>query len=208
MRIAVVSEVSARHRNGDIIAALEGFGHEIINIGMTEGEYKTELNYIHTGFITGVLLNSESIDMVIGGCGTGQGFLNSAMQYPNVFCGLILEPLDAFLFSRINSGNCISLALNKGYGWAGELNLKYIFEKLFTSEGGAEDGYPPERRESQRQSRIMLKEVSKASHKPFCDIIRHLDRRIIETVLSHKPFYDYIEKENKTMLNKLLEVIK
>lgn len=208
MKIAVVNEVSARHRNGDILAALEGFGHEIVNIGMTEGEYITELNYIHTGFIAGVLLNSEAIDMVIGGCGTGQGFLISAMQYPDVFCGLILEPLDAFLFSRINFGNCISLALNKGYGWAGELNLKYIFEKLFADEAGAGEGYPPERRESQRKSRTILKEVSKAAHKSFCDILPCIDREIVKTVLSHKPFYDYIGRESKVMLNKLLEVIK
>lgn len=206
MRIAVVSEVSARHRNRDIMAALDGFGHEIINIGMTEGEYATELTYIHTGFIAGSLLNAGISDMVIGGCGTGQGFLNSAMQYPNVFCGLILEPVDAFLFSRINAGNCISLALNKGYGWAGELNLKYIFEKLFLD--GAGGGYPPERCESQNQSRRMLKEVSKAAHKSFDDILACLDSGIIKTVLSHKPFYRYVEKENTAFLGKLLEVSK
>lgn len=89
MKIAVVSEVSARHRNGDLISALDGFGFNIANIGMTEGEYATELTYIHTGFMAGALLNAGVADMVIGGCGTGQGFLNSAMQYPNVFCGLI-----------------------------------------------------------------------------------------------------------------------
>ena len=130
MTIAVISEVSARHRNGDRMSVLKDFGHEVFNLGMTEGEYTTELTYIHTGLMAGILLNTGASDLVVGGCGTGLGFLNSAMQYPNVFCGLILDPADAFLFSRINAGNCISLALNKGYGWAGELNLKYIFEKL------------------------------------------------------------------------------
>ena len=42
------------------------------------------------------------------------GYLNSAMQYPNVFCGLILDPLDAWLFTQINGRNCISLALKRG----------------------------------------------------------------------------------------------
>ncbi len=202
MKIAVISEVSARHRNDDIIAALKGCGHKIINIGMTEGEYTTELTYIHTGFMAGALLNSETVDMVIGGCGTGQGFLNSAMQYPGVFCGLILELLDAFLFSQINAGNCISLALNKGYGWAGELNLKYIFEKLFSNEAGK--GYPPSRGDSQRKSRVLLKEISKATHKSFDEILLYLDRDIIQTVLEHQPFYDFIEKENKVFLRKLM----
>lgn len=206
MRIAVISEVSARHRNGDIMAALKDCGHEIINLGMTEGEYTTELTYIHTGLMAGILLNIGAADIVIGGCGTGQGFLNSAMQYPNVFCGLILDPADAFLFSQINAGNCISLALNKGYGWAGELNLKYIFEKLFS--GAAGGGYPPERSKSQRQNRIILKDVSKAAHKPLDDILACLDREIVRTVLSHKPFYDYIAKENNEFLSKIPEVIK
>lgn len=141
--------------------------------------------------------------MVIGGCGTGQGFLNSAMQYPNVFCGLILEPLDAFLFSRINAGNCVSLALNKGYGWAGELNLRYMFEKLFSDASGG--GYPPERRESQRRSRIVLQEISKAAHKSFDEILKCLDKEIIQTVLSHEPFCEYLAKGNRAFLDRLLE---
>lgn len=206
MRIAVINEVSARQRNGDIINALKGFGHEIINLGMTEGEYETELTYIHTGFITGIVLNLEAADLVVGGCGTGQGFLNSAMQYPNVFCGLILEPSDAFLFSQINAGNCISLALNKGYGWAAELNLKYIFEKLFSAGPGG--GYPPKRSESQRESRVRLKDISKAAHKPFDDIIACIDGEIVRTVLLHKPFYDFILKENPAFLSKLQEAVK
>lgn len=206
MKIAVISEVSARHRNGDIMAVLKDFGHEVFNLGMTEGEYTTELTYIHTGLMAGILLNTGASDLVVGGCGTGLGFLNSAMQYPNVFCGLILDPADAFLFSRINAGNCISLALNKGYGWAGELNLKYIFEKLFT--GAAGEGYPPERANSQRQSRIILKDVSKITHKSFDDILACLDREMVRTVLSHKPFYDYIAKENGEFLSKMLEIIK
>ena len=57
-----------------------------------------ELTYIHTGLIAAAMLNIGAADMVVGGCGTGQGFMNSVMQYPNVVCGLILNPLDAFLF--------------------------------------------------------------------------------------------------------------
>jgi hypothetical protein len=112
------------------------------------------------------------------------------MQYPNVFCGLILNSLDAFLFSQINAGNCISLALNKGYGWAGDLNLKYIFEKLFASPRGA--GYPPHRSESQAHSRERLCRISQAAHAPFGGIVRALDREIVETVLSHRPFRDVL----------------
>ena len=56
------------------------------------------------------------------------------MQYPGVFCGHIMTPLDAWLFRQINGGNCISLALNQGYGWAADVNLKFIFDRFFSVE--------------------------------------------------------------------------
>lgn len=61
---------------------------------------------------------------------------------PNVLCGFIQNPQDAFLFGRINDGNAVSLSLGLGYGWLGELNLQYTLEKLFDGEFGI--GYPPE----------------------------------------------------------------
>jgi len=186
MRIAVVSEVSAKDKNKDVVSALQACGQDVLNAGMTGAAGEPELTYIHTGLIAAALLNIGAVDMAVGGCGTGQGFLNSVMQYPNVFCGLILDPLDAFLFSQINAGNCVSLALNKGYGWAGDLNLNYIFEKLFSNPPGA--GYPLHRSESQAQSRDRLCSVSQASHKPFEEIVRTLDRETVLTVLSHQPF--------------------
>lgn len=44
------------------------------------------------------------------------------------YCGLIQSPLDAWLFGQINGGNCISLALNFGYGWATDINLWFVFD--------------------------------------------------------------------------------
>ena len=70
MKIAVINETSAADKNKDIIAALEGRGHEIINAGMTQSGAKPELTYIHTGFMAALLLNANRVDMVVGGCGT------------------------------------------------------------------------------------------------------------------------------------------
>lgn len=203
MKIAVINEVSARHRNPDILNALKQCGIEALNVGMSADGDDVELTYIHTGFMAGALLNTGAADFVIGGCGTGQGFLNSAMQYPGVFCGLLQEPLDAFLFSQINAGNCVSLALNKGYGWAGEQNLVYIFEKLFAGTPGA--GFPPDRSMSQAESRRVLTGVSMAAHRPFGEIVNALDPMIVKTSLSHKPFYDLIAKCNFRYFESFLE---
>jgi len=120
----------------------------------------------------------------VGGCGTGQGFLNSVMQYPDVSCGLIQNPLDARLFAQINAGNCISLALNYGYGWAGDVNLKLIFDQLFSVKEFGE-GYPPHRSESQKESRERLKKISGIAHRSFAEIVAAVDGAVIKPVLEY-----------------------
>jgi ribose 5-phosphate isomerase RpiB len=183
MRIAILNETSAADRNADIVSALEGRGFELINCGMRKGGESPELTYIHTGFLAALLLELKRVDVVVGGCGTGQGFLISAMQYPGIYCGHILTPLDAFLFSRINGGNCVSLALNQGYGWAANVNLRLIFDSLFSQESGS--GYPEARKASQAQSRKSLLRVSAATHKGFADIVEGLPREIANEALSY-----------------------
>lgn len=183
MKIAVINETSAANRNTDILAALEGRGHSIFNVGMTENGAQPELTYIHTGFLTALLLNLGRVDFVVGGCGTGQGYLNAAMQYPGVFCGLVLSPLDAWLFPQINGGNCISLRLNQGYGWASDVNLKMIFEALFSVERGV--GYPAYRAESQQASRDLLVDVSISTHATMAEIVQRLPRNVTDPALTY-----------------------
>ncbi len=204
MKIAVINETSAADKNKDIIAALDGFGHQIFNVGMKKSGGESELTYIDTGFLGALLLNTKRVDFVVGGCGTGQGFLISAMQYPGVFCGHILTPLDAWLFTQINGGNCISLPLNQGYGWAGNVNLKFIFEKLFSVESGA--GYPEHRKTSQQQSRKTLINISQKTHLPFEFIVEKMDSNIIKKVLEFSGVWDLLDVEN-IKNNKLRDIL-
>ena len=194
MRISVINETSAADRNRDIMAALQGYGHDIINAGMKKNGEAPELSYIHTGLMSAILLNSNSVDFVVGGCGTGQGFLNSVMQYPGVSCGHIVSPLDAWLFAQINGGNCISLALNQGYGWAGEVNLRFIFEKLFSVERGG--GYPEHRREPQKESRLLLDRVNSTAHREMPEIIDQLPAEVVLPVARYPGFMDLIKPAN------------
>lgn len=71
MRIAVVNETSTADRNSDILAALDGRGHEIVNVGMTRGGGTPELTVIDTGFLSALLLATGRTDLVVAGCGTG-----------------------------------------------------------------------------------------------------------------------------------------
>lgn len=101
MKIAVINEVSASLRNEDIVKALhKTTDAEILNVGMKTPEQMPSLTYIHTSYMAAILLNTGSCDFVVGGCGTGQGFLNGVLQFPGIVCGLIVEPLDGWLFSQ------------------------------------------------------------------------------------------------------------
>ena len=183
MRIAVVNETSAVDKHPFIMSALEGRGLDVINAGMAEKGELPELQYIQTGLISALLLAADRVDMVIGGCGTGQGYMNSVMQYPGVACGHLLTPLDAFLFARINAGNVVSLALNQGWGWAGEVNLAMLFDQLFTDEQGG--GFPAHRAEPQATSRDNVEVVSDATHRSMAEIVVRLPDEILVPTLTH-----------------------
>jgi ribose 5-phosphate isomerase RpiB len=183
MKIAVLNETSAADRNADIVRSLEGRGYEVLNCGMRKGGEPPELTYIHTGFLAALFLASGKADFVVGGCGTGQGFLNSALQYPGVICGHLQNPLDAFLFTKINGGNCVSLALNQGYGWAGDVNLRLIFDQLFEQEWGS--GFPEHRKESQQRSRALLMDISRVAHKSMADIVDSIAEEVAMPALRY-----------------------
>jgi ribose 5-phosphate isomerase RpiB len=183
MRVAVVNETSAVDKHPFIMSALEGRGLDVVNAGMAAPGEEPELQYVHTGFISALLLAAGRVDMVVGGCGTGQGYMNSVVQYPGVFCGHLLTSLDAFLFARINAGNVISLALNQGWGWAGDENLRLLFDQLFTSAKG--EGFPAHRQEPQRASREKLEIISDATHRSMAEIVVRLPDDIVVPALRH-----------------------
>jgi len=192
LRIAVVSEVSAVQRNAALIEALSGRGCVVVNAAMRSKDDRA-LTYIHTGLMAALLLNARAVDMVVGGCGTGQGFLLSAMQYPGIQCGLIAEPVDAWLFSKINAGNCLSLPLNKGFGWAGEIVLSQIFDAWFSPGFG--EGYPKARQVPQSASRAMLNEVSQMTHRSMEDICHALPGALLAETLSFPGFMFILERD-------------
>jgi ribose 5-phosphate isomerase RpiB len=199
MTIGVVTEVSTKEKNSLVLSALENRGHEVFNLGMKGGGAEPELTYLQTGFLGAVLLGGGCVDLVVGGCGTGQGFLNSVLQYTGVCCGLIESPLDAWLFAQINGGNCVSMALNKGFGWAGEVNVRFIFDQLFSVEWGL--GYPPHRMESQQRSRALLQGLSRLTHLPLPQIVERAEESVVRPALSFPGVMDFLEAHATSDLN-------
>ena len=190
MKIALMMENSQAGKNAMVAAELEsvagGIGHDVFNLGMTD-ENDHHLTYIHLGIMASILINSKAVDFVVTGCGTGQGALMSLNLHPGVVCGYCLEPSDAFLFNQINNGNALALAFAKGFGWAGELNIRYIFEKAFTGERG--NVYPLERAEPQQRNAAILNEVKAAVVKDnFIDSLRAIDQELVKTAVGSERF--------------------
>jgi len=178
MRVGVVNEVSARARNDVLMRAVQATGNVCVNLGMSVSGEEPELTYIHTGLMAALAIELDIVDFVVGGCGTGQGFLNSVMAYPGIVCGHIRSPLDAVLFTRINAGNCISLALNQGFGWGSELDIELTVRALLSTPRGS--GYPAERSAPQAESREHLKAVSAATHRELGEILGRLAPAIVD----------------------------
>ncbi len=193
MKIALINENSQAAKNAMIFEVLkkvtEPMGHEAVNYGMYSAEDLNSLTYVQNGILAAVLLNSGAADYVITGCGTGEGAMLACNSFPGVLCGHIESPLDAYLFSQVNDGNCVALPFAENFGWGGELNLEYIFEKLFSAPGGG--GYPKERVVPEQRNKKILDEVKKVTHRDMADILKSLDRDLVKGALSGERFSEY-----------------
>lgn len=193
MKIALITENSQAAKNPVIYEALvdvaEPLGHQVFNYGMYSAEDEASLTYIMNGLLAGVLLNSGAADFVVTGCGTGMGSMLACNAMPGVFCGLLIDPTDAFLFGQINDGNAISMPYAKGFGWAAELNLRDVYVKLFTGERGL--GYPKERAEIMRKNRGILKDLKAASCKDMLTVLKSVDQDLLKAAIAGARFAEY-----------------
>ena len=192
MRIALMNENSQGAKNPMIEKSLrkvvEPMGFTVDNYGMYTAEDEAQLTYVQVGILAAVLLNSGAADYVITGCGTGEGAMLACNSFPGVICGHVEDALDAYTFAQINDGNAISLPFAKGFGWGGDLNLEYIFEKLFCEESG--QGYPRERALPEQRNKKILDEVKKVTYREFTDILMEMDRELVKGALAGEHFQE------------------
>lgn len=193
MRIALINENSQGAKNAMIEHALkkvvEPMGFVVDNYGMYTAEDEAQLTYVQVGILAAVLLNSGAADYVITGCGTGEGAMLACNSFPGVICGHVEDPLDAYTFAQINDGNAIAIPFAKGFGWGGDLNLEYIFEKLFCEESG--QGYPRERAIPEQRNKRILDEVKKVTYQDICTILKNLDQDLVKGALAGEHFQEY-----------------
>lgn len=193
MRIALINENSQAAKNAVIENSLkkvvEPMGFTVDNYGMYTAENEAQMTYVQVGILAAVLLNSGAADYVITGCGTGEGAMLACNSFPGVICGHVEDPLDAYTFAQINDGNAIALPFAKGYGWGGDLNLEYIFEKLFCEESG--QGYPRERAVPEQRNKKILDQVKEVTYRDLTDILKELDRDLVKGALAGEHFQEY-----------------
>ena len=193
MRIALINENSQAAKNSIIEKALrkvvEPMGFEVRNYGMYAADDEAQLTYVQNGILAATLLNAGACDYVITGCGTGEGAMLALNSFPGVVCGHVATPLDAYTFAQINDGNAISLPFALGFGWGGDLNLEYIFEKLFCEPSGG--GYPKERAVPEQRNKKILDQVKLVTYKTMEEILPALDQELVKGAFAGKNFKEY-----------------
>lgn len=190
MKIALINENSQAAKNGIIYNALKKVadekGYDVDNYGMYSADDKAQLTYVQNGILAAILLNSGAADFVVTGCGTGEGAMLALNSFPGVICGHVTNPLDAYTFAQINDGNAIAIPFALGFGWGGDLNLEYIFEKLFSEPFGG--GYPKERVVPEQRNKKILDGVREQAFKPLDEILKSLDRELVKGAIAGEKF--------------------
>ena len=193
MRIALINENSQAAKNSIVEASLrkvvEPMGFEVRNYGMYAADDEAQLTYVQNGILAATLLNAGACDYVITGCGTGEGAMLALNSFPGVICGHVETPLDAYTFAQINDGNAISLPFALGFGWGGDLNLQYIFEKLFCEPSGG--GYPKERAVPEQRNKKILDQVKLVTYKTMEEILPALDQDLVKGAFAGEHFKEY-----------------
>lgn len=193
MRIAIINENSQAAKNALIEASLkkvvEPLGHTVRNYGMYAADDENQLTYVQNGILAAILLNSGAADYVVTGCGTGEGAMLALNSFPGVICGHIADPSDAYMFAQINDGNAVAIPFAKGFGWGAELNLEYMFEKLFHGESG--QGYPKERVVPEQRNKMILDNVRAQAFRPLTDILHDLPEELVKGAVAGTHFAEY-----------------
>ena len=190
MKIALINENSQAAKSQQIYNVLDKvskkYGHTTFNYGTKSSDDAQQITYVQAGLMTAILLNTKCVDFVVTGCGTGEGAMLAANSFPNVLCGHIIDPSDAYMFMQINNGNAVSLPFAKGFGWGADLNLEYMFEQIFAHEPG--NGYPIERAIPEKRNKLILDDVKKTTHTDMLYIVKNLDQEFVKQTVSSNHF--------------------
>lgn len=182
MRIGVIQAASQRDKNEILYRCAcravqrNGRSDVVVNYGVYEDE-DADCSYVEAALVAGLLLSGGAVDFIVTGCASGQGMMLACNSLPDVLCGFVQTPQDAYLFGRINGGNAVSLPLGLNYGWQGEINLQCTLDKLFEGEFGC--GYPPEEAARKRRDAERVKRLNRASKRTLEEALERFDPSLV-----------------------------
>ena len=207
MRIGVIQATSQRDKNELLYncteTAVKPYGYEVTNFGCFANE-SPSFSYIEIAIAASLLLAGGAVDFIVTGCSSGQGMMLACNSLPNMVCGYVENPQDAYLFGRINDGNAVSIPLGLNFGWAGEINLQCTLEKLFTDAFGI--GYPPEDAERKVQDTLLLKKINALTKRKAVEVFEQLDETLIQKVFQKRNVIAYILERGRD--KEILEFIR
>ena len=196
MKIAVVQASSQAEKNALIYGTVKKYAPDadVINFGCFADD-ETRFSYIEISVLVGLLLSSGAVDFVVTGCSSGQGMMLACNNMPGVLCGYIPTPQDAYLFAQINNGNAVSLPLGEEYTWAGRENMDKTLAKLFSEPFG--QGYPKSEAARKLEDTKLLKSIRNSSQISMPELLKALDKSLLEKVLSKKDIVGYVLENGK-----------
>ena len=192
MKIGVIQASSQIEKNNILYECTKGYG-EVINFGCFKNE--ENYSYVEIALEICLLISSQAVDFVVTGCSSGQGMMIACNSLPNLICGYLSTPQDAYLFGRINDGNVASLPLGLNYGWAGEINLKTTLQQLFTEPFGI--GYPLKDAKRKIEDTKKIKALNQLAKRDIIDFLNEVDNQLMTKVLAKKNVIDYILEQGK-----------
>ena len=206
MRVAVIQGTTRRNMNSLLFESVKKAvqsSDEVLNFGIFEEENE-QYSYVEIAILISFLMESGAVDFVVTGCSSGQGMMLACNSLPDLLCGYIENPQDAFLFGRINGGNVASLPLGLNFGWQGELNLQYTLDKLFDGEFGM--GYPENEAERKRAEASALKNLNRLTKRSWEELLDQIPKDNLNKLLQRKIVVNaIINKESNKEFIRLLK---
>jgi len=106
MRIAIASDHAAVALKAELIAHLEGAGHDVADLGPDGVE---SVDYPDYGYKLAEEIAAGRADRGVALCGSGIGISIAANRHPACRCALVSEPLSATMARQHNDANVIAM---------------------------------------------------------------------------------------------------
>ena len=105
MKIALGNDHAAVELKNEMVAYLQGLGHEVVNFGTDTNE---SCNYPEFGEAVGRAVVAKEVDCGVLICGTGIGISIAANKVKGVRAAVVSEPVSARLTKLHNDANIIA----------------------------------------------------------------------------------------------------